>query len=205
MIHFGSAKSGERQALPQTNPNNIGFVQTRLPLPITSPLERGRGEGVNRRAYPPEYLTANARHLRRAQTDAEALLCRRVKNRHLGGPRFRRQFPIGSYIADFCCFENRLVIEIDGGQHDMRSAADEARTSLLESHGYRVVRFWNNEVLTNLEGVAGRILEELARGPSPRPSPLSRPGDRARHASPEASRGRAARGTGHSSPEGRGG
>ena len=89
-----------------------------------------------------------------------------LRNRQLGGFKFRRQTPIGSYIVDFVCVEQRLVIEIDGSQHDERRGYDLRRTEALEAEGYRVVRFWNDEVLNSLEGVSEAILLEL-EGPSP--------------------------------------
>jgi len=75
----------------------------------------------------------------------------------LEGLSFRRQHPIGRYIVDFVCLEKHLIIEIDGGQHDIERDKDEVRTKWLVSEGYRVLRFWNNEVLTNLEGVLDTI------------------------------------------------
>jgi len=114
-----------------------------------------------------------ARRLRRSQTDAERKLWSRLRDRRLCGARFRRQHPIGSFIADFCCTEAKLVIELDGSQHALRLAEDQARTKYLESQGYVVIRFWDNEVLTNIEGILHRIVEALAvTGSSPSPCPL---------------------------------
>ena len=79
------------------------------------------------------------------------------------GHKFRRQVPLGRYIADFVCHEARLVVEIDGGQHDLSSSNERERTAFLENEGYRVLRFWNNEVLANLEGVYDAIAGELTR------------------------------------------
>jgi very-short-patch-repair endonuclease len=76
--------------------------------------------------------------------------------------KFRRQHSIGPFIADFCCVELRLIVEVDGGQHAERAREDERRTAYLESRGYRVVRFWNNEVLGETEAVMQRIYEEVA-------------------------------------------
>jgi very-short-patch-repair endonuclease len=83
--------------------------------------------------------------------------------------KFRRQYPIGPYIADFCCTKERLIVEVDGGHHDEQLARDEERTAYLEREGYRVLRFWNNEVMSKLEGVFERIVESTS--PSPQPSP----------------------------------
>jgi very-short-patch-repair endonuclease len=77
--------------------------------------------------------------------------------------KFRRQQPVGEYIVDFACFEKKLVIELDGVQHNIATnrAQDEARTTALERQGYRVLRFWNNDVLTNIDGVILTIIESL--------------------------------------------
>lgn len=106
---------------------------------------------------------AFARQLRRRQTDAERTLWMRLRHKQLDGVKFRRQQPIGAYIVDFASFENKLVIEIDGGQHneeEMRGR-DEERTTWLKEGGYQVLRFWNNEVLMNMEGVLERIRKAL--------------------------------------------
>lgn len=84
----------------------------------------------------------------------------RVRGGQLG-EKFTRQFPIGPYIVDFACRSARLAIELDGGQH-ADSATDEARTRVIEAHGYRVIRFWNNDVLQNTDGVLTEIIQELA-------------------------------------------
>jgi very-short-patch-repair endonuclease len=104
-----------------------------------------------------------ARDLRQKFTDAEKALWMKLRNRQLEAVKFRRQQPIGSYIVDFISFERKLIIEIDGGQHneEMTKERDEERTMRLEERGYRVMRFWNNEVLTNAEGVLERIREAL--------------------------------------------
>jgi very-short-patch-repair endonuclease len=111
-----------------------------------------------------------ARKLRENQTDVEVKLWSRLRDRQLGDAKFRRQHPIGPYIADFCCVEQALIIEIDGGQHADQSSADQQRTNLMKNLGYRVLRFWNNEVHSNIEGVLERISEAIARPhASPRP------------------------------------
>ena len=111
--------------------------------------------------------TSRARRLRHGSTDAERALWSVLRNRQLGGYKFRRQTPIGRHIVDFVCVDQQLVIEVDGGQHQEQRRSDDRRTRLLELQGYRVLRFWNNEVLTELEAVADVILTELERGPSP--------------------------------------
>jgi very-short-patch-repair endonuclease len=111
-----------------------------------------------------------ARELRRNQTDAEKRLWGLLRANRLGW-KFKRQQPLGPFIADFICFEAWLVIEADGGQHG-GCRSDEARDAWMQQRGYRVLRFWNNEVLGNLDGVAERICQALAvTPPSPRPSP----------------------------------
>jgi len=111
-----------------------------------------------------------ARELRRDMTDAERRLWRCLRLRQLDGFRFRRQVPVGPYIADFACLEASLLVEVDGGQHD-GSEGDPVRDAFLRRHGFRVLRFWNNEVLADPEGVCEVILHRLAEGPPPRPSP----------------------------------
>ena len=101
-----------------------------------------------------------ARHLRRSMTDAEHRLWFHLRNRALLGFKFRRQMPIGPYIADFACIERRLVVEVDGGQHG-GYAADAVRTVGLQAQGYRVLRFWNNDVLLQTPAVLEQILAAL--------------------------------------------
>jgi very-short-patch-repair endonuclease len=96
-----------------------------------------------------------ARLLRQNGTEAEHALWRCLRDRALAGSKFRRQVPLGPFIADFVCFERKLIVEVDGGQHADGTPArrDAARTAWLEAQGYRVVRFWNNDVLSNPDGV----------------------------------------------------
>ncbi len=105
-------------------------------------------------------LTPNAQRLRREPTEAEKRLWSRLRGRQLG-VQFMRQFPIAGYIADFACRRARLVVEVDGGQH-ADSLADEERTRIIEAFGYTVIRFWNNDVLGNTDGVVTLIAEQLA-------------------------------------------
>lgn len=99
--------------------------------------------------------TIQARNLRREQTDVEKLLWYRLRNRQIAGVKFKRQFPVDDYIVDFVSLENNLIIELDGGQHTNGHIVkyDKQRTKYLETRGFKIIRFWNNEVLTNLEGV----------------------------------------------------
>jgi adenine-specific DNA-methyltransferase len=107
-----------------------------------------------------------ARNLRRNQSDAERRMWRHLKNRALSGFKFRRQCPIGPYIVDFVCLEKMIVIEIDGGQHAVHIQKDAQRTKNLAMRGFRVLRFWNNEVLANTESVLNTILTALLSSPS---------------------------------------
>jgi len=106
-------------------------------------------------------IASRARQLRASQTDAERLLWLRLRDRRLNGAKFRRQVPIGPYIVDFVCQDAKLVIELDGGQHGDQVNYDANRSAWLAAHGYRVVRFWNNELLENEQGVLTTILNEL--------------------------------------------
>lgn len=103
-----------------------------------------------------------ARKLRVNQTNAETVLWNRIRNRQIDGHKFVRQQPIGGYVCDFVCRERLLIVEVDGGQHS-ESGADVIRDSRLADDGYRVLRFWNNDVLGNLEGVLATIQTELSR------------------------------------------
>jgi very-short-patch-repair endonuclease len=104
---------------------------------------------------------AAARRLRRNSTDAERALWRRLRARRFEGYKFRRQIPFGPYVVDFVCDDAKLVIEVDGGQHDWNRDKDEIRTRYIEQLGFRVIRYWNNEVLSNMDGVLQQILIEL--------------------------------------------
>src|SRR6185436_1258440 len=94
-----------------------------------------------------------SRALRNQSTDAEHLLWQHLRRRQLGGHRFRRQVPIDGYIADFACLDAKLVIELDGGQHDERGLYDEHRDCRITARWFRVIRFWNNEVFQETEMV----------------------------------------------------
>jgi very-short-patch-repair endonuclease len=107
----------------------------------------------------------NAKALRRTMTDAERKLWLFLRNRRLDGYKFRRQVPVGPYVADFLCERARLIVEVDGGQHADATVRDNQRSAWLSQHGYRVERFWNKEVLQNLDGVWERIASVLAGKP----------------------------------------
>lgn len=112
----------------------------------------------------PKRTVGHARRLRKYQeTTPEHILWEQLRGRRLQNLKFRRQVPIGPFIADFLCSTGRLIIELDGKGHSERQKYDQERTLFLEQHGYRVIRFTNNEVFENLERVLRRIAEETAR------------------------------------------
>ena len=115
--------------------------------------------------YAPQMLT-HAKSLRRDMTDAERKLWKILRDRQLHAAKFRRQQPVSPYLADFVCQDVRLIVEIDGGQHN-DNAYDRRRDTWLNEAGYRVLRLWNNEVLENIDGVAARIIAALHSPPSP--------------------------------------
>jgi very-short-patch-repair endonuclease len=134
----------------------FGDVGSRGPSPARSLRSRTsspvKGEG--------KLLQVRARALRSRMTDAERKLWYALRDRRFAGFKFRRQVPLGNFIADFVCYEHRLVIEVDGGQH-AESLRDERRDRWFAANGFRVLRFWNNEVLSNLEGVMIALAEAL--------------------------------------------
>ncbi|MEO7178723.1 MAG: DUF559 domain-containing protein [Allosphingosinicella sp.] len=111
-------------------------------------------------------LTPVARKLRRDQTEAEKRLWWHLRARQLEGAKFVRQFPIGPHVTDFACRAAHLAIELDGGHHG--KAADAGRTQIVEFFGYRIVRFWNHDILQNIDGVTETILIILNGGQDPR-------------------------------------
>ena len=161
-----------------------------VPAVTPSPL---RGEGRVRGSV------SRARSLRRNETNAEHVLWQIVRNRQLDGHKFVRQLPVGPYFADFACREMALIVELDGSQH-VDSRTDDARTAVLNAEGHSVLRFWNNDVLTNAQGVAEAILLALAGHPSPgerfAPATLSPEGRGSRGASAATTRKRSRRLTG---------
>jgi very-short-patch-repair endonuclease len=116
-------------------------------------------------------VVGTAKLLRRDQTDAERRLWFRLRDRRLSGLKFRRQMPIKSYVVDFCCESARLIVELDGGQHGERQIEDAKRTAELEKFGYLVLRFWNNDVMQNIDGVLEVIATTATQDP-PHPNPL---------------------------------
>ena len=120
-----------------------------------------------------------ARELRKNLTDAEQRLWSHLRGKQFGGFRFRRQAPIGQFIVDFVCFERKVVIELDGGQHRLVSEQDEARTNWLNAQGFRVLRCWNHEVFEDLDSILEAIWlalktapgEEVSHWETPHPNP----------------------------------
>ena len=108
-------------------------------------------------------ITEKARSLRKNMTKQERILWHFLRKKSINGLKFRRQYPIGSYIVDFICNEKKLIIEIDGGQHneDKNLIYDQERTKYLETKGYKVIRFWNHDIENNIEGVYREILKYL--------------------------------------------
>jgi very-short-patch-repair endonuclease len=104
---------------------------------------------------------SRAKELRNNPTDAERMLWQHLRRRQLGGNKFRRQQPLGNYIVDFACLEKRLVIEVDGGQHYTQAAYDEQCSAWIESQGFRVLRFWDDEVMKDIESVKEVIWRAL--------------------------------------------
>ena len=107
-----------------------------------------------------------ARELRRQQTQGEHELWMRLRWRQVGGHKFRRQYPVQPFYADFCCLEARLIVEVDGGQHYSDPGADRERTQILNKLGFRVVRFSDSDVLIHTESVLEVILHELQKSPA---------------------------------------
>lgn len=133
---------------------------------VVPPLPRNRGEGRG------EGDKAQfARALRKNQTEAEKRLWYYLRDRRLNGFKFRRQHVIGPYVVDLVCIEQKLIIELDGGQHVERASQDERRSLYLAQQDFRVIRFWNDQVLTQTPDVLAAILRALS--PSPQPSPPS--------------------------------
>ena len=122
-----------------------------------------------KRSYTQQTLE-RAKTLRQSQTDAEGLLWHYLRRKQLDGYKFRRQQPIGPYIVDFACMSRKLVIELDGGQHAERHAYDETRDDYLRGKGYRILRFWNNEVFQNCMDVLEAVYQALVSPPPHQPS-----------------------------------
>jgi very-short-patch-repair endonuclease len=159
------AGEGGRERSERPGEGSLYPSPASLTLRVRSAPSPARGEGSNgsafRRSAPKIGLVKRARALRIRMTDAERKLWFALRDRRFAQFKFRRQVPIGPFIADFVCFEARLVIEIDGSQH-AESSTDKRRDRWFVANKFQVLRFWNNDVLSNLEGVATVIAETLA-------------------------------------------
>ena len=118
------------------------------------------------------HLDDFAKTLRKRSTDTENILWRSLRAKRLQGLKFRRQEPIGKYIVDFVCHEKKIIIELDGGQHSEESGNDQERDEWLRSQGFRVLRFWNNDVLSQTEEILEIILKKCLESPSPSSPPV---------------------------------
>lgn len=125
----------------------------------------------------PEDIRAYAREMRNRMTDAEALLWMMLRNRRIAGAKFRRQHPVGRYILDFYCDEKRLGIELDGGQHSEAVEYDKQRDSWLRVQGIQVLRFWNNQMLTETEVVLEVIYQAIVEANLNKKVPLPQAGE----------------------------
>jgi very-short-patch-repair endonuclease len=143
------------------------------------PIQKYRGNLVAMRPDSKPSTQKFARDLRNAATEAESTLWQDLRRGKIPGARFRRQVPIGLYIADFACLKNRLVIELDGSQHVDRMTYDQVRSAFLKTQKFRVLRFWNGQVFNEREAVIETIFWAIAHpdweqelDPPPQPSPF---------------------------------
>jgi very-short-patch-repair endonuclease len=140
-------------------------VRDRVACPVPSSPLVGEGWGERKIEEMNSYITGIAKTLRKNNTDVERLLWEHLKARQLEGVKFRPQQPIGRYIVDFVSFEKNVVIEIDGGQHSVGKDRDEERDNWLGVQGFKVLRFWNNEIIQNIEGVLEVIRDHCLFSP----------------------------------------
>lgn len=137
------------------------------PSPLAGEGQPARSDGRERGRK--KLLRDRAKSMRSSATGAEHRLWQILRAKRFAGYKFKRQLPIDHYIVDFTCLTARLVVEVDGGQH-AESARDERRDAYLRAQGFRILRFWNNEIFDNEEGVAARLSDAL-QSPLPNPSP----------------------------------
>lgn len=159
----GSSRSGEpgEGDFANCNERPVNTTKRTLTRPhLVRAPSPARGEG--KCAATSTLQKHRSRKLRKTMTDAERKLWFAIRDRRFAGAKFRRQVPIESFIADFCCFELRLIVEVDGGQHN-GSRRDVQRDRWFMANGYRTLRFWNNDVLRNLDGVLTQLVAEIAR------------------------------------------
>ena len=150
-----------------------------LPWEREGGAQRRKGEAVKAYDQARTGAVLRARQLRRDSTEAEKRLLRSLRAK-LPQFKWRHQMPVGPYFADLACFAERLIIELDGGQHAVAGTYDARRTAFLKAQGYRVIRFWNNDVIANVDGVLEVIADMLSSSPSqPAAGPLPLPRERA--------------------------
>jgi crossover junction endodeoxyribonuclease RuvC len=140
---------------------------------LPSRVREGPGVGARYRLGRP---TVEVRELRNNATPHEEMLWRQLKGKRLAGLKFSRQMPVAGYRVDFVCRAKKLIVELDGSQHSEAVAYDDARTRKLERAGYRVIRFWNNDLTSNMDGVLETIAAAAfvtERAPTPYPLPLA--------------------------------
>src|SRR5229473_8333722 len=159
--------SGDRFSCPD---RVVAAILSSNSFMFLSPLGERLGEGVVARD---DYDTDKARDLRRDGSRAERKVWELLRARRIGGAKFRRQHPIGPYFADFACLSRKLVIEVDGDHHAFQIEADARRTATMEREGWRILRFWANEVVQNPEGIWSAI--EIALNSASPPLPTSPP------------------------------
>ena len=116
--------------------------------------------------------TSLAKNLRRNSTDTERLLWKHLRSKQIEGLKFRRQEPIGKYIVDFVCFEKKIIVEADGGQHASELVKDSLRSDWLKNEGFKILQFWNNDILQNTEGVLETIREACLTSHPPLTPPI---------------------------------
>ena len=145
------------------------------------PLKEGEGRGDGN-------MKELTRKLRKEQTDTEMKLWNVLRNRELSGFKFRRQHEIGPYVVDFCCSEKKFIIEVDGGHHMEQISKDQQRTDYLNQLGYQVLRFWDHEVLEELDSVLESIRIHLMNDPHPNPVRMARGGSNRRPIAAQRSR-----------------
>lgn len=150
------SRSGREPKSPLPHAGGVGGGTVRLDR---NPLKKD-----------PKHPTARSWELRQNPSDAETRLGRCLSGRRVAGTRFNRLFPMGPFVCDFASRGAKLVIEIDGDQHSAHAVEDEQRTKFLTTKGYRVIRFWNHDVLSNIEGVVAEIERIRTDSPSPIPS-----------------------------------
>ena len=166
--------SGDQQKVYEGIRQKIGFAAEIDPSPQPSPT-RGEGDTLipaqekNAQHFYTKASLEYSKELRKNMTDAESILWYYLRNKQLNNYKFRRQEAIGKYIADFICYEKKVIIELDGGQHneDENIAKDNIRSNFFKEHGFKILRFWNNDVIENIENVLNVILETLENSPSP--------------------------------------